>query len=166
MCIRDSRLAFFTPEDLKSLKPALAIVLGGVLLLSAARFGAEWKKVRSLNKELAVLKDQSQGLEEKIDRIGALQANTAFLRDTIERNPSQLALLFELQACFPVETYLQRYSYTRDLIELSGVSAQSADILARLNASKYFKDVKFKSAIEKDRDTGKEKFAYELRLKR
>lgn len=161
-----NRLIRFTPQDVKSLRLGLVIALSGVLLLGAARFGAGLRKVQILKNELAALKDQSQGLETKMDRIGALQADAAFFHDVIERYPSQLAVLSELQNCFPEETYLQRFSFNKDLIEISGVSGKSAEILSRLNASKFFSDAKFKSAIEKDRDTGKEKFAYELRLKR
>jgi len=160
------RVVLFTPEDLGALRPALLIVLGGILLFSAAQFAAGLKKVHSLKTELTAVREESQGMEEKMDRTTALQANVAFLHETIERTPSGLAVLLELQSCFAEDTYLQRFSFNKDMIEFTGLSSQSADILSRLNASKFFKDVKFKSAIEKDRDTGKEKFSIELRLKR
>ena len=72
----------------------------------------------------------------------------------------------ELQNCLPEDTHLQRYSFNKGTIELTGLSAKSSDLLSRLSASKYFMNVKFKSSIDKDRETGLERFSIELSLKK
>jgi len=160
------KIVLFTPDDLKAVKPGLLIVLGGILLFYAALLLANVKKASVLRKDLAAIKEQSQGLEDKMTRIDSLRTKTVFLHDYIERYPSQVAVLLELQGQLPDDTLLQRYSFNKDNFEFTGLGSKSADILARLNASKYFTDVKFKSAIEKDPATGKEKFTIELRLKK
>jgi len=161
-----ARVSLGTPDDLKSLKPGRLIVAGGLILFTLAQLAASLNKVHTLQKELSAIKEQSQGLEEKMDRITALRTNVAFLHDNIERNPSPLAILWELQTCFPEGTLLQRYGLNKDTIEFTGLSDRSVEILSRLSASKFFADVKLKSAVEKDRDTGKERFTIELRLKK
>ncbi|MGA2588230.1 MAG: PilN domain-containing protein [Candidatus Aminicenantales bacterium] len=160
------KITLFTPDDVKALKPGLLVVLAGLLIFFASLLFANIKKASVLKKDLAAIKDQSQGLEDKMSRIDSLRKNVAFLHDYIDRSPSQLAVLSELQSCYPEGTFLQRYTFNKDKIEFTGIGSRSSDILARLNASKYFADVKFKSAIEKDPGTGKEKFTIELRLKK
>jgi hypothetical protein len=160
------RLALFAPEDLNFVKPGLLIVAGGILLFLAAQVAASWINIHSLKKEFAAVKEQSRGLEEQIDRVTTLRTRVDFVRDSIERYPSSLAVLWELQSCLAEDNYLQRYSFNKDLIEFTGLSSQSAAIIARLNSSKLFSNVRYKSAIEKDQATGKERFTIELRIKK
>lgn len=159
------RLTVFNKEDLKYLKPGFIIIFLGILLFFSSTLYYSLKKVSYLKKESLSLKEKTSGLEEKIDRTSNLKRKVDFVLENVEKYPSQLFVLLELQRHFPEETYLQRYSFHKNKIEFTGISSKSSEIISMLNTSKFFKNIKFISSIEKDRLTGKEKFSIALSLK-
>jgi len=160
-----TKFAIFDKEDLKYLKPGIAIVLAGVLLFYLSGLYSNIKKVNYFKKELSNFREKTQGIEDKIDVMDNLKGKVEFVYDNAEKHPSQLSIFLELQRYFPEETYLMRYSFGQNKMEISGISSKSSELISRLSASKFFTNIKFISPVEKERITGKERFSIEINLK-
>jgi len=155
----------FEEEDLKYLRPGLLIIFGGVILYYGSLLYSQMHTVRSLEKELEGLKVTTSGLEDKMEAIGRTKKKVDFIFENIEKYPSQMVVLLELQQYFPEGTSLTHYAFHGNKIEFTGLSPTSSEIISRLSSSKTFMNINIKSPIEKDRDTGKEKFSIELEIR-
>ncbi len=149
-------------EDLKSLKPGLVLIWAGVLLILGSQYFAQVRRVNGLKKDLSALQEKTAGLEAQLTRMNRLKERVDFFQSQANGYPAQLFLFGELKKNFSDGTYLTRYTFHKDKIEIFGVTPRSSDLLTGLSRTLVFSGVKFKSAIEKEVRTGKDKFEIEL----
>jgi len=156
----------FSAEDRRALNPALAIVWAGLLFLFGARYLDSYREVRGLRRPAEILRVQTKSLEDRVALMNDLRLKVDTTMGRMEGSPSQIGLLADLQALAPPGTVLQRFVVHKDKMELAGLTPQSAELVTRLNAAGRFVGIKFTSPIQKDPDSGKERFSLETTVTR
>jgi hypothetical protein len=153
-------------NERKYLKPGLALLLAGVVMLYAAEFFVHYRTVKGLKSELAVLQAETRDIEEKVGRLDRLKTQVSSVQKTVDSYPSHLQIFWELQKYFPEGTFVAKYTFHKNKAEFTGVSPRSSELMAKLSLSTILTDIKFKSAIDKDRDTGKDRFSIEFGVRK
>jgi len=161
-----SRISLLDEEDRKYLKPASLIVFSGIFLFYLSVFYTSSRKINVLNNELSDLREQTVGMDEKINRIDFLKGKVEFIYDNFEKLPSQLFILSELQKYLPDLARLTRYTFSQNRLEVSGICPQASEFISRLNSSGFISNINLKSPIEKDRVSGDERFTIEIIIKK
>lgn len=72
--------------------------------------------------------------------------------------------LLELTKLLPDTVRLSEYRMTGDGIELTGLAVDPPSLIAKLEASKQFKDVKFRSPVVRRPDLGRDRFELSMKL--
>lgn len=113
-----------------------------------------------------------------IDELRPVAARSAALRRALEglAEPQRVAAahvpglalnpLLEATNLLPDDVRLSEFRLTGDMIDLTGLSADPPGLIAKLEASKLFKDVKFHSPVTRRPDLGKDRFEISMKLER
>ena len=155
---RPSKLKLYTLLGLLSLVLLGALAWGGGVFLQRQwtldRLDGEIKGLGSQLKKFEQIKTENKRIEDRIDYL-----------DTLRRGgPPVLDILKELSERIPKTIWLKRFTFSEKGIQLEGYATSASELIRLLDASPMFGDVKFLSAINKDR-TGKEKFRIGMNLK-
>jgi len=150
---------------------AVAAVLGlAVLLLAGALWMRETLQDRAL---LAQLKAENEKLEASVREVRSLETRgkeletrEKVLEGLVQDRDRNLDILKELTLVFPEDTYITNYSNRNGVIQMSGQSGSSADLIPLLEKSPLLKDVVQKGVIVKDQTTGRDRFTFEARLEK
>lgn len=89
--------------------------------------------------------------------INNILETTEKLREIAHLAHRRVDLLSEITSVLPDDTWVKQLSFKRNDFEIEGIGLSGANILALLENSLIFKDVRFASSVTKDRG-GKEKF--------
>jgi hypothetical protein len=135
-------------------------------MFEGARYAASFRNVRNATRAVETLRAQTASIENQVSVLDGLRRDVDTATAQMRLSASQLALLAELQSLVPEETVLHRYVIHKNVLSLTGLCPRSADLVARLNASKMFTGIKFNAPIEKDPNSGKEKFSLEMTVGR
>ena len=121
--------------------------------------------LRHLNHEIGRLEAQVKHVE----RLETQQRKTLdrmlLLQGMRNQSGIKLQALAELTRVLPPTVWLQDAEFREDTIQIGGQAASAAELLGLLDASPYFRNVEFLSAITKMAD-GKEIFRIRMRLER
>lgn len=77
-----------------------------------------------------------------------------------------LDVVSELTKLMPDSAHLTELRLSADAMDLTGVAGDAPGLIATLEASKLFKDVKFRSPVMRRPELGKDRFEISLRLER
>ena len=99
---------------------------------------------------LAVYKAMKQDAK----RVSSLGANHSKL----------VVLLNELTKIIPDDTSLARFSLEENIIRIQGSSSSASKLISIIDSSESFSEVVFVAPVTQNPDTGKEKFAIEIKL--
>jgi general secretion pathway protein L len=128
-----------------------------------------WEKrqvIRSLEAELGAVGEEVRTAQQLRDDLGRLTEEASFLVGKRRSTPLALAVLNELTHLLPDDTWIKSLRMRGGELQLNGFSAASAALIPILDASPFFRNVRFLSPVTRDRATDAERFhlAVELAL--
>ncbi|MEN4751033.1 PilN domain-containing protein [Pseudomonas sp. Ps21-P2] len=94
--------------------------------------------------------------------------NTLGAADYLSRHkaarPTMAALMSELTACLPDDTWLEQLEIDADDVSFSGQSVRASALISRLKDCRSLENPQFQGVIQPDAASGKERFALHARL--
>jgi Tfp pilus assembly protein PilN len=149
--------------------PAVLLGLAIIVLLTALgvhKMVQDRELARRLDKEI-------QSLKAPVDKVQALRSGSETMEKTIQsvegllRNRDMnLDILKEMTTILPPDTYLNSYSNRDGTIQIGGLSGSAYDLMPKLEKSPLLKDVVQRGSINKETQSGKDRFSFEMKLER
>lgn len=157
------------PKQSGTPRRALLVNLGFVLGAALAWYvaGVSWETSRER---------EAEGWQARIAELRPLAQRSAVLRRQMEAMTQPLAMarahkpgltleiVDALTRLLPDTARLSELRVSGDAIELIGVAADAPGLIAKLEASELFKDVKFRSPVTRRPELNKDRFEISLRL--
>ncbi|MEC7640769.1 MAG: PilN domain-containing protein, partial [Nitrospinota bacterium] len=133
-----------------NIKTTIALSLTVILLLMGLFTGKIIHNnltLASLDEQLQAVKSQAGDLE-KIDiQYEALKQFTEIFADIDKQFPLKLPVIAELSRKSPQDTWLSDISFSKNKMEIKGLSASASRLVPILENSSYFKDTSFNGSI-------------------
>jgi general secretion pathway protein L len=147
------------------INPAL-LALNGVLLVVVVLlpFYRQRSELAALGTQLDQVRQAARdamSLQEQVDRL-AQEIKVAV--DRKSQWPSMVELVNELTVVLPNSTWLNRLEIKEGEIHLQGVSSSASSLIALIEESETFADVRFQSPVTQDTRTGRERFHLSARI--
>jgi len=92
------------------------------------------------------------------ERVAALLGRTRLLTGRKIDRPSATAILAEVTRLLPDHTWVLKFALRENQVTVAGYSAQPASLIAILEASPMFAEVRFSSPVTLDQRVGLERF--------
>ena len=92
------------------------------------------------------------------ERVEKIEAESSFLRDRKQRQPSVLSLIEELSAILPDDTWLEKVLYKENSITITGVSKKASLLISEIERSPLFENAAFQASVVQDNRSGGERF--------
>jgi Tfp pilus assembly protein PilN len=146
--IRQTRWAFV---------PTIVFGLAIIALLIGLIFHKTYLNQKLIQKMDKIISDNKAPLKkvnDLKDQSEALEAKVKSFEDLIGKRDMNLEILQELTVILPTDTYLNTYVNRDGIIQMTGLSGSSADLIQKLDKSPFLKDVVLKAPI---RNGGKNK---------
>lgn len=134
---------------------ANAVLIVAIILIPLIQQRAYLDDLRNELKEAkaaAATVADMQGRAERFD------AESRFVVQRKRETPPIVALLNELTALLPDETWLYRLEVKDGKVHLQGVSEAASSLIARIEESGLFRKARFSSPVTQDGSTGHERF--------
>ena len=138
----------------RGLEVALVLLLIAVYGIYVYRLD---ERQEALQAEIAKLAKQAEAARAVTQRNAALQ-NALVLLEQRRKEPSPLALLNELTALTPSNTWVSQLTLQKRTIEIVGYSRRVSDFVPRINNSDSFWNFRFRSPIALSPDGRGERF--------
>lgn len=150
---------------LARINPVL-LILNGLLLLAVVflPFHHQRSKLLALDTQLDQVRQAANGamsLQEQVDRL-AHEIQVAVDRKL--QWPTMTEIVNELTAVLPNSTWLNRMEVKEGEVHLQGVSSSASSLIALIEESATFADVRFQSPVTQDTRTGQERFHLSARI--
>jgi len=87
------------------------------------------------------------------------------MTDLLSDNDRNLDVLKYLTETLPDDTFLRSYNNDNGVISITGDSGSYSDLISHLRDAPLLKDVVEKGSVSKDRESGKDRFQLETKLK-
>lgn len=157
------------PKQNATPRRALLVNLGFVFGAALAWYvaGVAWEAAREREVE---------GWQARIAELRPLAQRSATLRQQLEAMTQPIAIarahkpgltleiVDALTKLLPDSARLTEFRLTGDAVELTGVAADAPGLIAKIEESKLFKDVKFRSPVMRRPELNKDRFEISLRL--
>lgn len=111
-----------------------------------------------LHKELEEAKAAAATVANIQSRVERFDAESRFVVQRKRETPPIVALLNELTALLPDETWLYRFEVKGGKVHLQGISEAASSLIARIEESGLFRKARFSSPVTQDGSTGQERF--------
>jgi Tfp pilus assembly protein PilN len=143
----------------------LLLVLAGLgLFYIAASIQTGERKVEAVEREIAARKGEVRKIEAlKKDRL-ALQNEIKAIEQFKASKPSVLILLKELTLILPKNAWLTRVHVTDTALDIEGYAISATNLLAKLEASRYFKKVEFSAPTFRDARLNADRFTIKMEI--
>ena len=105
--------------------------------------------------EIRAAATTASNLQQRIDQH---LARSRYLFAQKVRQPASVELLEELSARLPDDTWLFRVEIRDGKVHLQGTSTRASALIAELEESRFFEDVRFASPVTQDGASGRERF--------
>lgn len=144
----------------------LLLALNGLLLIVVVflPFYHQRSERTALSTQLNQVREAANGamsLREQVDRL-AQEIKVAV--DRKSQWPPMVEILNELTMVLPNSTWLNRLEIKDGEIHLQGVSSSASSLIALIEESATFADVRFQSPVTQDPRTGRERFHLSARI--
>jgi Tfp pilus assembly protein PilN len=163
------------PADLRSRQtrwayvPAVLLSLAILALLTALgvhRIVQDRKLIRQLDREIQSLKAPVERVQNFRTETEAMEKKLQTVEDLLRNRDMNLEIIKELTAKLPPDTYLNSYSNRDGTIQIGGLSGAAYDLIPQLEKSPLLKDVVQRGSINKETQSGKDRFSFEMKLER
>ena len=143
------------------------LVLLNLLLLAAAvaiPLLEERQYLVELDTRLNAAKREAQSASEVARQVDALRAQLRFLGAIASDRLTAVELLEELSARLPDNTWVFRLELRAGTVHVHGSSVAASALIATLEDSELFSDVRFASPVLREGNTGRERFHLTARV--
>ncbi|MFH2047490.1 MAG: PilN domain-containing protein [Pseudomonadota bacterium] len=153
----------------KESKTPLALTVFLLLLILAMGifyfimpFHIENKQLGEIDQQIMTIKDEAIKVEELKKEVELLDSEIAAIDNFKHNSPMFLPILKELTIILPAKAWLTRTKINETKIEIEGYADTATDILPKLEASSYFKNVEFASATTRDSRKNVDRFVIKM----
>ena len=161
------------PESARAMNPRTGVdrrrVLAGlcaVLLVTLMGLWLHDRQQRLEGMRATVQSQKSQVAE--VQQLRQQRTNTLGAADYLTRHkaarPTMAALMSELTACLPDDTWLEQLEIDAGEVSLSGQSVRASALIGRLKDCRSLENPQFQGVIQPDADSGKDRFSLHARL--
>jgi general secretion pathway protein L len=126
-----------------------ALIASGLFWVASPLQIAE-RKTEVINREIAARKDEAKKVEALKKELDGLEKEIAAINAFRTARPLTINLLKEMTGVLSNNVWLSRVRFTESTAEIEGYALSAADILPKLEASRYFKKVEFASPTTRD----------------
>jgi Tfp pilus assembly protein PilN len=144
---------------------SLIVLLAALGVFSlAASLQLETKKVEAVEREIAIRAAEVKRIEAVKREVAALEKEIGAIEQFKTVRPRALNLLKELTEVLPADAWLARIRSTDTSVTIEGYAASATEILAKLEASPYFRKVEFISPTFRDARMKADRFAVKMEI--
>lgn len=161
------------PDAARPLNPRAGIgrrrVLAGSCAVLLVTLMGVWlhdrqQRLEGMRATVQLLKGQAAQVQQLRQQL----TNTLGAADYLTRHkaarPTMAALMSELTACLPDDTWLEQLEIDADDVSFSGQSVRASALIGRLKDCRSLENPQFQGVIQPDAASGKERFALHARL--
>ena len=151
--------------------PLLLTVILSVLVFSIGLFYfiapvvIGQKTVEQVDREITALKPEMKTVESLKKEEDTLSAEIATINNFKKQGVSSLNILKEMTSILPAKTWVTHLRIADPAVEFDGFASSAAEIIAKLENSKYFQKVEFASPTFRDSKRNNDRFVIKMELK-
>lgn len=150
-----------SPRVLAMLVGVNAALLMAILLVPVAKQHAYVDELEAELERARATALAAAGLEERVSQL-EMELRTLISRK--QASPTMVELVNEISKLLPDTTWLQRLEVKNGEAHLRGVSSAATSLIAVIEGSNMFEEVRFRSPVTRDRATGGERFYVSARI--
>jgi Tfp pilus assembly protein PilN len=148
-----------------ALTAVLIIALVGLgLFAMAASLQIEVRKTEAIEREIAARAAEVKQVEALQKERAALEKEIRTVEQFKRTKPVVLDLLKELTLILPRTAWLARVHVAGSIVNIEGYATAATDLLAKLEASRYFQKVEFAAPTFRDARTNADRFAIKMEI--
>ena len=123
------------------------------------------KTVEEIDREITSLKPEMKKVEALKKEADTLSAEVATINNFKKQAVSSLNVLKEMTSILPAKTWLTHLRIADPAVEIDGFAQSAAEIIPRLENSKYFQKVEFASPTFRDSRKNTDRFVVKMELR-
>ncbi|NWA25421.1 general secretion pathway protein GspL [Pseudomonas gingeri] len=134
--------------------------LGAGLLVAAMLMWVHNRQLAldAMNAEVAALRNDSQQIQGLRQQLNERLDTGRYVQTQKTQALSRTALLQELTACIPVDTWLEQLDIdAQGTLTLSAQSSQAGDLIGKMKACTHLRNLQFQGVIQADASTGQDR---------
>jgi general secretion pathway protein L len=151
-----------TPMTVTIILLAILTVSGLFWLISPLQI--EENRIAMIDREIAARRDEVKKVETLKKESEGLKKEIAAINAFRTARPAMLNLVREMTQILPQNAWLSRVRVTESAVEIEGYAASATDILPKLEASRYFKNVEFASPTTRDVRLNADRFIVKMEI--
>ena len=166
----DGRTFLLTPSSeqqglLAKINPLLW-VLNGLLVVIVAflPFHHQRNQLAALSTQLDQVRQAAQGAMSLREQIDGLSQEIKVAMDRKSQWPTMVEIVDEITVILPDSTWLNRLEIKDGEVHLQGVSNSASSLIALIEQSETFADVRFQSPVTQDTRSGQERYHLSARI--
>jgi Tfp pilus assembly protein PilN/Tfp pilus assembly PilM family ATPase len=152
-----------TPLFLTAVLAVLIFAVGLFYFVAPVVIGQ--KTVEEIDREITALKPEMKTVEALKKEEDTLSAEIAAINNFKKQSVSSLNILKEMTSLLPAKTWLTRLRIADPAVEFDGYASSAAEIIAKLENSKYFQKVEFASPTFRDARRNTDRFVVKMELR-
>jgi Tfp pilus assembly protein PilN len=152
-----------TPLFLTIVLLALIFLIGMFYFIAPVVIGQ--KTVEEIDREITTLKPEMKKVEALKKEADTLLAEVATINNFKKQTASSLNVLKEMTSILPAKTWLTHLRIADPAVEIDGFASSAAEIIPRLENSKYFQKVEFASPTFRDSKKNTDRFVIKMELR-
>ncbi len=152
-----------TPLFLSIILLALIFSIGVFYFIAPVVIGQ--KTVEEIDREITALKPEMKRVEALKKEADNLSAEVATINNFKKQTVSSLNVLKEMTSILPAKTWLTHLRIADPAVEIDGFAPSAAEIIPRLENSKYFQKVEFASPTFRDSRKNTDRFVIKMELR-
>ncbi len=142
----------------------LVILLSIVMINFSAPLYFENKKIEEIDKQLSLKKDEVKRVEALKREIENLNKDIATINGFKSNRQMTLMIIKEFTSIIPKNAWLTRLRVTEKVVEIEGYAGSATEILPKLEASNFFKNVEFASPTFRDARMNADRFSIKMEI--
>jgi Tfp pilus assembly protein PilN len=147
----------------------LTIILGIMILAMwvlyfIAPLKIEEQRLQEIDRQIMLRKEEVKKVEALQKEVESQDKEIATIKDFKENRPMALNILKNLTSVLPKNAWLSRVRITQTTVELEGYASSATGILAKLEASPYFKKAEFSSPTFRDTRMNSDRFNIKMEI--
>jgi len=152
-----------TPLLLTAILAVLVFSIGLFYFIAPLVIGQ--RTVEQIDREITALKPEMKTVEALRKEEDTLSAEIATISNFKKQGVSSLEILKEMTSILPAKTWVTHLRIADPAVEFDGFASSAAEIIAKLENSKYFQRVEFASPTFRDSKRNNDRFVIKMELK-
>lgn len=152
-----------TPFVLTAILLAVILLIGAFYVLVPILI--EQRKIEQIDDQINSLKPEIKKVKALKKDIEAISSDIKTINNFKKHSTLTMDILKEITTMLTAETWLTRTRITESSVEIEGYAVQAADIISKLENSRYFQKVEFASPTFRDPRQNKGRFVIGMELK-